>query len=107
MARNIGLPEAVQVEETLGQAFGGCHVGTVAAVGEGVAAAQTQPLAEVLVQLRICRQTGLLPAERRVGGGVRGRREGRNKEVMWKGRERWKLQRSVNNLKGKRKMMVI
>lgn len=30
-------------------------------------------------------------------GGVRGRREGRNKEVMWKGRERWKLQRSVNN----------
>lgn len=63
MARHIGLPEAIQVKETFGQSFGGCHVGTVAAIGEGVAAAQTQPVTEVLVQLRICRQTGLLPAE--------------------------------------------
>lgn len=65
VARNIRLPETVQVEETLGQSFGGGHVGAVAAVREGVAAAQTQPVAEVVVQLRICRQTGLVPA----GGG--------------------------------------
>lgn len=37
----------------------------MAAIREGVAAAQSQPVAEVVVQLRICRQTGLLPA-----GGV-------------------------------------
>lgn len=69
MARHIGLPEAIQVEETIGQAFGGCHVRTLTAVGEGVAAAQTQPLAEVLVQLRIRGQTGLLPAKKTVGAG--------------------------------------
>lgn len=82
MARHIGLPEAIQVEETLGQAFGGCHVGTLTAVGEGVAAAQTQPVAEVLVQLRVCRQTGLLPAERTVGMGSEvGERAERKKET--------------------------
>lgn len=55
MARHVGLPKAIQVEETFGQAFGGCHVGAVTAIGEGVTAAQTQPVTEVLVQLRICR----------------------------------------------------
>lgn len=69
MPRHIGLSEAVQVEETFGQASGGCHVSTVAAIGEGLTAAQTQPLTEVLVQLRICRQAGLVPAEKTAGGG--------------------------------------
>lgn len=72
MSRHIRLPEAVQVEKTLGQTFGGCHVGAVASVGEGVAAAQTQPVTEVLVQLRVGRQTGLVPAGR--GGGEVGQR---------------------------------
>ena len=63
VARHIGLPEAIQVEETFGQAFGGCQIGTVAAIGEGVTAAQTEPVTEVLVQLRVCRQMGHLPAE--------------------------------------------
>lgn len=63
MTRYIRLLETIQVEQTLGQAFGCRHVGSVAAVGDGVAAAQTQPVAEVLVQLRVRSQTGLLPAE--------------------------------------------
>lgn len=66
MARHVRLPESIQVKETLGESFGGCHVATVTAVGEGVAAAQTQPVTEVLVQLGVRRQTGLLPAD----GGV-------------------------------------
>lgn len=65
VARHVRLPEAVQVEEALGEASGGGHVGPVAAVGEGIAGAQTQPVAEVLVQLRVRRQAGLVPAERR------------------------------------------
>lgn len=65
MTRHVGLPEAVQVEEAFGQTFGGRHVPTVAAVGQGVAAAQTQTVAQVLVQLRVCRQAGLLPADKR------------------------------------------
>lgn len=69
MSRHIRLPEAVQVEKTLGQTLGGCHVGAVASVGEGVAAAQTQSVAEVLVQLRVGRQAGLVPAGREKGGG--------------------------------------
>lgn len=67
MASYVWLPEAVQVEEAFGEAFCGRHVGVVAAVGEGVAAAQTKPVTEVLVQLRICGQAGLVPAE-----GVKG-----------------------------------
>lgn len=55
VTRYIRLPEAVQVEETFGQAFGRCHIGTMAAVGQGVTAAQAQPVTEVLVQLGVGR----------------------------------------------------
>lgn len=72
MAGHVGLPEAVQGEEALGQALGGLPVSTVT-VGEGVAAPQSQPLTEVLIQLRVCRQTSLLPGGREK---VRGGREG-------------------------------
>lgn len=82
MTRHVGLPETIQVEETFSQTFGGRHVGTVTAIREGVAAAQTQPVTEVLVQLRICRQTGLVPAERGYGRGVRGWRKGRKSEWL-------------------------
>lgn len=78
VARNIRLPEAVQVEETLGQSFGGGHVGAVAAVRERVTAAQAQPVAEVVVQLRIRRQAGLLPAG---GGGAWNGKEGKELQV--------------------------
>lgn len=54
VTRYVRLPEAVQVEEALGEALGRGNVGTVAAVGEGVATAQAQPVTEVLVQLWIC-----------------------------------------------------
>lgn len=64
VSRHVGLPEAVQGEEPLGQPPGGRYVGPPAAVGEGVAALQNQPVAEVLVRLRVRRQTGLVPAER-------------------------------------------
>jgi len=64
VARHVGLPEAVQVEEPLGQTARRRHVGPVAAVGQRVAAAQTEPLAELLVQLRVRRQPGLVSAER-------------------------------------------
>lgn len=63
MSRYVRLPEAVQVEETFGEASGGRHVGSVAAIGQSVAAAQAEPVAEVLVQLRVCGQPGLVPAE--------------------------------------------
>lgn len=69
--RHVGLPEAVQVVEALGQTLGGRHVRPVAAVGERVAAAQAQPLAEVLLQLGVGGQTGLVPA----GGGGRRRQK--------------------------------
>lgn len=57
------------MKETLGESFGGCHVATVTAVGEGVAAAQTQPVTEVVAQLGVRRQTGLLPADEGCGTG--------------------------------------
>lgn len=63
VARHIRLPEAVQVEEALGETFGSCHISAAAAVGEGVAAAQTEPVTEVLVQLRVCRQASFISAE--------------------------------------------
>lgn len=52
--RHVRLPEAVQVEEALGETLGRRHISAAAAVGEGVAAAQTEPVAEILVQLRVC-----------------------------------------------------
>lgn len=63
MTRHVRLPEAVQVEEALGETFGRCHVSAAAAVGEGVTAAQTEPVAEVLVQLRVRRQASFISAE--------------------------------------------
>lgn len=65
MPRHVGLPEAVQVEEAFGQTSGSRHVPAVAAVGQGVTAAQTEPVAEV--QLGVCGQTDPLPAERGTG----------------------------------------
>lgn len=83
MSCYVRLPETIQVEEAFGEAFGSCHIGTVAAVGEGVAAAQTQPLAQVLVQLRICGQSGLLPAERvEEGDGAAGQRLKRRQKII-------------------------
>lgn len=63
MTRHIRLSEAVQVKEALGQTFGGRHISAAAAVGERVAAAQAEPVAEVLVQLGVCRQAGFVSAE--------------------------------------------
>lgn len=63
--RHVRLPEAVQVEEALGETFGSCHISAAAAVGEGVAAAQTEPVAEILVQLRVCCQASFISAEER------------------------------------------
>lgn len=62
VTRHVRLPEAVQVEEALGQTFGGSHISVAAAVGEGVTAAQTEPVAEILVQLRVCRQASFVSA---------------------------------------------
>lgn len=66
VAGDIRLPESVQVEEAFSQAFGSRLIGVAAAIGQGVAAAQTQS-----VHLWVRSQPGLFPAENRgdrVGG---------------------------------------
>lgn len=63
MAGHVWFSEAVQVEKAFRQAFGGCYVGVAASIGQGVAAAQAQPVAQVLVHLRVRSQPGLFPAE--------------------------------------------
>ena len=80
MPCDVRLPEAVQVEEAFGEASGGRRIGAVAAVGQGVAAAQAQPVAEVLVQLRVRRQASLLPAGRGEGGSEKNKDGGRKEE---------------------------
>lgn len=63
MAGHIRFSESIQVEEAFSQAFGGCYISVAAAIGQGVAAAEAQSLAQVLVHLGVRSQPGLFPAE--------------------------------------------
>lgn len=60
VAGDIRFPESIQVEETFSQALGSRHISVAAAIGQGVTAAQAQP-----VHLWVRSQTGLFPAENR------------------------------------------
>lgn len=64
VAGHIRFSESIQVEEAFSQAFGSCNVSVAASIGQGVAAAQAQSVAQVPVHLRVRTQPGLFPAER-------------------------------------------